>query len=168
MKKPFIELKLHQSIQNNLDNCKYTEMTPIQQHVIPELLARNNVLGLARVGSGKTLAYLIPIIQHLLSKRWSSFDGLGALIIVPTRELGIQIFAVMNQIAKGAKLSCGIVCGGHKFAEEQQLLAQMNVLIATPGRLLQHLGQYKGNIGDQLQYIIFDEVDSLLEQGFLK
>ncbi|CAL5971838.1 ATP-dependent_RNA helicase [Hexamita inflata] len=164
----FQELLLNPTIQRNLDILKFSKLTAIQSYVIPELMARNNVFGLARVGSGKTLSFLIPIIQHLSEQKWNMKDGLGALIITPTRELGMQIFQVLNQVAKNLRLSCGMICGGHKVEQERKSLDQMNILIATPGRLNQHLLEFRGTLGDNLQWLIFDEVDMILEQGFLK
>jgi ATP-dependent RNA helicase DDX10/DBP4 len=99
------------------------------------------VLGAARTGSGKTLAFVIPTLERLYRSRWGQIDGLGALIISPTRELALQIFDVMRICGKGHDFSAGLVIGGKDFQSEQELVNEMNILVATPGRLLQHMDE---------------------------
>lgn len=164
----FQQLSLPKILLRNLEKLGYVKLSPIQSYCIPELMAGHSVLGIARVGSGKTLAFLIPVLIGLIKLHWRKEDGLGALIVVPTRELGMQIFTVLNKVADGMKFTCGLICGGHPVEEERKLLKDLNILIATPGRLIQHLEEARTTIGENLKYMIFDEIDSLLEQGFLK
>ena len=121
----------------------------------------------AKTGSGKTLAFLIPLLEKLYRESWALQDGLGALIITPTRELALQIFQVLRTIGKRHNLSAGLITGGKKeFAEEQQRVVRMNVLVATPGRLLQQLEQAPGFDASSLQALVLDEADRILDMGF--
>lgn len=95
----------------------------------------------ARTGSGKTLAYLIPVVEKLYKLRWSAMDGLGALVLVPTRELGIQAFEVLRSFANFHDMSAALIIGGKDLNEEQNHIKTMNIIIATPGRLLQHMDE---------------------------
>src|SRR5690606_26293167 len=100
-------------------------------------------------------------------ERWSLQDGLGALVISPTRELALQIFQVLRAVGKRHTLSAGLITGGKKeFMEEQQRVVRMNVLVATPGRLLQHLEQTPGFDVSSLQVLVLDEADRILDMGF--
>lgn len=124
-----------------LKDCGYRQLTTIQKKALPLGLRGNDVLGAARTGSGKTLAFLIPILEHLWRREWTMWDGLGALIISPTRELALQIFQVLRKVGKNHSFSAGLVIGGSDFEEERERIGRMNILIATPGRLLQHMDQ---------------------------
>jgi len=120
----------------------------------------------SRTGSGKTLSYLIPIIERLYMKKWTVLDGLGALIILPTRELAIQVFQVFNSITEFHELSVGLIIGGKDLEYEKKNIHIMNVLICTPGRLLQHMEESVGFSADNLQIVVLDEADMILEMGF--
>ncbi|KAH0570122.1 ATP-dependent RNA helicase [Spironucleus salmonicida] len=164
----FAQLNLTENLQTELTSQKFTKLTPVQAIAIPEIITGNHVSALARVGSGKTLAYLIPILHRLTTSSWSLNDGLGALILAPTRELAMQIFTVLQKVGKHLDLSAGLLIGGHDVAEQAQSLSQMNILISTPGRLCQHLSTSYGALGDGIKFIVLDEVDQLLELGFQK
>lgn len=112
-----------------------------------------DVLGAARTGSGKTLAFLIPVLEMLYRAKWGHVDGLGALVISPTRELAVQIFEVLRTIGKFHSFSAGLVIGGKSLEDERERLSKMNILIATPGRLQQHLEQTTGFNCDNLQLL---------------
>jgi len=90
----------------------------------------------ARTGSGKTLCYLIPIIEKLYRERWTALDGLGALVLVPTRELAMQAFEVLRSFAIYHEISAGLIIGGKDVEKEKEMIRSMNILICTPGRLL--------------------------------
>ena len=164
----FTRLPLSNNTLKGLRHAKYQEMTEIQQASLPASLAKKDVLGAAKTGSGKTLAFLIPVLEILYRKYWTQFDGLGALIISPTRELACQIFEVLKKIGKFHELSAGLVIGGKSLKEEQELISRMNILIGTPGRLLQHMDQTAGFHCDNLQLLILDEADRILDMGFEK
>ncbi|KAI9275980.1 P-loop containing nucleoside triphosphate hydrolase protein [Sporodiniella umbellata] len=141
-------------------------MTEIQKKGIPLALAKKDVLGAAKTGSGKTLSFLIPILEILFRQQWNSADGLGALIISPTRELAVQIFEVLKKIGKFHSFSAGLIIGGKEFKVEQERISRMNILVSTPGRLLQHMDQSVGFDCDNLQCLVLDEADRIMDMGF--
>ncbi|KAF9238937.1 DEAD-domain-containing protein [Melanogaster broomeanus] len=145
--------------------CRYDG---IQASSIPVSLKGKDVLGAARTGSGKTLAFLIPTLEILYRRRWGPQDGLGALIISPTRELAVQIFDVLRSIGCYHAFSAGLVIGGKNLKEERERLSRMNILVATPGRLLQHMDQTFGFESDNLQVLVLDEADRILDMGFAR
>lgn len=118
--------------------------TPIQALSIPESLRGRDVMGSARTGSGKTIAFLLPMLERLYLAKWGPLDGLGAVVISPTRELAIQTFNQLRQVGQYHTFSAGLVIGGKGLKEERDRLSRMNILIATPGRLLQHLDSTVG------------------------
>ena len=159
-------------------------MTDIQAKSLPYSLKRRDVLGAAQTGSGKTLAFLIPVLELLYRSKWGPQDGLGALVISPTRELvrtpsplmtysptclqAVQIFEVLRSIGDYHPFSAGLVIGGKNLKDEKDRLNRMNILVATPGRLLQHMDQTIGFECDNLQLLVLDEADRILDMGFAK
>jgi ATP-dependent RNA helicase DDX10/DBP4 len=99
------------------------------------------LLGAAKTGSGKTLAFLIPILECLYRLKWTKFDGLGVLVISPTRELAYQTFEVLKKIGRFHDFSAGLVIGGKDLKTESKIINQTNIIICTPGRLLQHMDE---------------------------
>lgn len=115
-------------------------MTEVQAKTIPPLLEGRDVLGAAKTGSGKTVAFMIPAIELLLRKKFKPRNGTGVIIVSPTRELAIQIYGVAEELCKYHNLTHGIVIGGaNRKAESEKLVKGVNLLVATPGRLLDHL-----------------------------
>ncbi|KAG9091380.1 ATP-dependent RNA helicase dbp4 [Ceratobasidium sp. 370] len=151
-----------------LKKAFYTTMTDIQAKSLPVSLKGKDVLGAARTGSGKTLSFLVPVLEILHRRKWGPQDGLGALIISPTRELAIQIFDVLCAIGGNHSFSAGLVIGGKNLKDERDRLSRMNILVATPGRLLQHMDQTVGFECDNLQILVLDEADRILDMGFAK
>ncbi|GMG39173.1 unnamed protein product [[Candida] boidinii] len=142
-------------------------MTEVQARTIPPLLAGKDVLGAAKTGSGKTLAFLIPAIEILYSLKYKPRNGTGAIVITPTRELALQIFGVARELMANHSQTLAIVIGGaNRRAEAEKLAKGVNLLIATPGRLLDHLQNTKGFIFKNLKTLIIDEADRILEIGF--
>lgn len=143
-------------------------MTDIQSKAIALALKGSDILGAARTGSGKTLAFVIPVLENLYRTQCIGPDaGLGAMIISPTRELAIQIFDVLYKIGKhGHLFAAGLVIGGKSLQEEQHALARMNIVVCTPGRMLQHLSQTAAFNVDNLQMLVLDEADRILDMGF--
>lgn len=109
---------------------------------------------------------MIPVLEKLYRERWTEFDGLGALIISPTRELAVQIFEVLRKIGRKHAFSAGLVIGGKSLREEAERLGRMNILVCTPGRMLQHLDQTAGFDVDNLQMLVLDEADRIMDMGF--
>ncbi len=150
-----------------LAQAKLEIATDIQAAAIPHALAGRDVLGAAKTGSGKTLSFVVPVIEKLYRAHWGTEDGLAAIIITPTRELALQIFEVLRIVGKKHQLSAGLVTGGKKeFEGEQERIIKMNILVATPGRLLQHFEQTSGFDASQLLILVLDEADRILDMGF--
>ncbi|PIA16024.1 DEAD-domain-containing protein [Coemansia reversa NRRL 1564] len=166
--KLFTELPISELTLQGLERAHYAEMTEIQHKSLPYALAKRDVLGAAKTGSGKTLAFLIPILEILYRHQWTQLDGLGALVISPTRELAMQIFEVLCKIGRYHKLSAGLIIGGKQVEEEKAIMGRMNILVCTPGRLLQHMDETAGFDCDNLQVLVLDEADRILDLGFKK
>ena len=163
----FASYPLSRLTQQGLKSAKYTHPTDIQAAAIPHSLAGRDILGAAKTGSGKTLSYVVPILEKLYLERWSIDDGMAAVIVVPTRELGLQVFEVLRAVGRFHNFSAGLITGGKKeFEEEQDRVVRMNILIATPGRLLQHFEQTPGFDAANLQMLVLDEADRVLDMGF--
>ena len=162
----FSELPLSEATQNGLSASHFKTLTTIQAQAIPSALKGNDVLGAAKTGSGKTLAFLVPMLESLYRKRWTEFDGIGALILSPTRELAIQIFDVLRKVGRHHNFSAGLVIGGKSLQEEQERLGRMNILVATPGRMQQHLDQTADLDIGNLQTLVLDEADRIMDMGF--
>ncbi|KAL4503325.1 hypothetical protein ABPG72_000931 [Tetrahymena utriculariae] len=149
-----------------LEKRKFIKMTEIQRCTIPHILAGRDVLAASKTGSGKTLSYLIPLVERLYVQKWNPLDGLGALIILPTRELATQVFEVFNSFTQNHDLSVGLIIGGKNVKFEKQHMKGMNVLICTPGRLLQHMDETPDFDCTNLQMLVIDEADLILDLGF--
>lgn len=151
---------------SGLEASHFQNLTDVQARAIPLGLKGRDILGAAKTGSGKTLAFLVPVLEKLYRAQWTEYDGLGALIISPTRELAVQIFEVLRKIGRHHTFSAGLVIGGKSLREEAERLARMNILVCTPGRLLQHLDQTAGFEVDNLQILVLDEADRIMDMGF--
>ncbi|KAK8201638.1 ATP-dependent RNA helicase HAS1 [Phyllosticta capitalensis] len=163
----FAELQLNPKTNKAIEQMGFTNMTEIQRRAIPPLLAGKDVLGAAKTGSGKTLAFLIPVVEMLSALRFKPRNGVGAVVLSPTRELALQIFGVARELLEHHSQTFGIVIGGaNRRAEAEKLQKGCNLLIATPGRLLDHLQNTPGFVFKNLKTLIIDEADRLLEIGF--
>lgn len=162
----FSDLPLSDPTASGLSASHYKTLTDIQSRAISHALKGRDILGAAKTGSGKTLAFLIPVLENLYRKKWTEHDGLGALILSPTRELAIQIFEVLRKVGRFHAFSAGLVIGGKSLKEEQERLGRMNILVCTPGRMLQHLDQTADLDVYNLQMLVLDEADRILDMGF--
>ena len=162
----FDSLPLSWKTKEGLRLCKFVEPTEIQRSSIPLALLGNDILGAAITGSGKTLAFLIPLLELLWRQKWSQLDGLGALIISPTRELAYQTFEVLKKVGSKHDLSAGLVIGGKNIQQEQDHIQHTNIVICTPGRLLQHMDETPNFECSNLQVLVLDEADRILDLGF--
>jgi ATP-dependent RNA helicase DDX10/DBP4 len=164
----FSELPLSEFTKEGLKAAHYVEMTDVQAKAIPLALKGNDILGAAKTGSGKTLAFVIPVLENLYRRQFIGPDaGLGAMIVSPTRELALQIFEVLRKIGKqGHMFSAGLIIGGKSLQEEQRALTRMNIVVCTPGRMLQHLSQTATFNVDNLQMLVLDEADRIMDMGF--
>ncbi|KAF7717614.1 DEAD box ATP-dependent RNA helicase, has1 subfamily [Penicillium ucsense] len=165
--KKFSELNLSEKTMKGISDMGFETMTEIQQRTIPPLLAGRDVLGAAKTGSGKTLSFLIPAVEMLSALRFKPRNGTGVLVVSPTRELALQIFGVARELMAHHSQTYGIVIGGaNRRAEAEKLVKGVNLLIATPGRLLDHLQNTQGFIFKNLKTLVIDEADRILEVGF--
>ncbi|KAN0072187.1 P-loop containing nucleoside triphosphate hydrolase protein [Elaphomyces granulatus] len=163
----FSELNLSGQTMRAIEGMGFETITEIQQRAIPPLLAGRDVLGAAKTGSGKTLAFLIPVVEMLSSLRFKARNGTGVIIISPTRELALQIFCVARELMAHHSQTYGVVIGGaNRRAEAEKLSKGVNLLIATPGRLLDHLQNTKGFVFKNIKALVIDEADRILEVGF--
>ena len=146
----------------------FARMTEVQARCIPALLTGRDLLGAARTGSGKTLAFLVPCVELLHAAHWAPRNGTGCLVLSPTRELALQTYGVTRQLLEGRHSQThGLVIGGaNRRAEVEKLLKGVSILVATPGRLLDHLQNTKGFSYSHLKVLVVDEADRMLEQGF--
>lgn len=159
--------KICEPTLKGIEDMGFKMMTEIQAQTIPHLLEGRDLVGAAKTGSGKTLAFLIPALEILHKLRFLPRNGTGVIVISPTRELAMQTFGVVRELMKHHYHTFGLLCGGTNRKTEQSKLAQgVNLLVCTPGRLLDHLQQNKDFVHKNLQCLIIDEADRLLDIGF--
>jgi ATP-dependent RNA helicase RhlE len=161
---PFKALGLHPPLVQATREMRYAEPTPIQAEAIPLILKGRDVIGTAQTGTGKTAAFLLPILNRLMDLPHGTTQ---ALVITPTRELAQQIEGVCIGLAYHTTLRVGLLVGGMAMGpQEKALRAGVEVVIATPGRLLDHMRQGQARF-DQLHTLVLDEADRMLDMGFL-
>jgi ATP-dependent RNA helicase RhlE len=164
--KTFSDLSLSALLKSNVARQNFTELTPVQALAIEPALAGRDLVATAETGTGKTLAFVLPVIQTL-AKEPASASGIRALILSPTRELAIQIGETFDKMAVGSGIRAAIVVGG--LSESAQLNAirrGAQVAIATPGRLYDFLSRALVNLGG-IRILVLDEADRMLDMGFL-
>ncbi|KAJ3063055.1 ATP-dependent RNA helicase [Podochytrium sp. JEL0797] len=163
----FASLDVTENTAKAIKEMGFTTMTEVQARSIPPAMTGRDILGAAKTGSGKTLAFVIPAIELLCRLKFKPRNGTGVLIISPTRELALQIFGVAKELLKHHHQTFGIVMGGaNRKSEADRLVKGVNLLVATPGRLLDHLQNTKGFIFKNLKILTIDEADRILEAGF--
>ena len=165
----FDELLITDETLAGLASAGFTTMTRIQRETLPVTLEGQDVIACAKTGSGKTLAFLIPVLDTLVNESWHTSDGLGAVILTPTRELATQIFDMLRAVGtEHGTITAGIITGGLSVADERKMIAQVSIIVATPGRLRQHLDESATLSVDNLRVLVLDEADRLLDAGFAK
>mmetsp|Transcript_53076 Transcript_53076/g.128805 ORF Transcript_53076/g.128805 Transcript_53076/m.128805 type:complete len:607 (-) Transcript_53076:56-1876(-) len=164
----FGSLPLTDATQKSLKDMGYDKMTKVQAKSIPPLLTGKDLIGSAATGSGKTLAFLVPIVELLRKAKFHTRNGTGAMILSPTRELAMQIYGVCKELlGDTSTLTYGLVMGGaNRKTEAERLRKGVNIVIATPGRLLDHLRNSPGFVTRNLLCFCMDEADRILEIGF--
>jgi ATP-dependent RNA helicase RhlE len=147
----------------------YTKPTPIQAQAIPALMAGRDLIGIAQTGTGKTAAFALPILNHLLSHpRAAPRNGARVLVLSPTRELASQIAQSFRDLSAGLPFSIAVVFGGVPHGAQIKALAKgLDVLVATPGRLVDHMDARVAQLRDT-EFFVLDEVDQMLDLGFVK
>ncbi|XP_011871812.1 PREDICTED: ATP-dependent RNA helicase DDX18-like isoform X3 [Vollenhovia emeryi] len=145
----------------------FTNMTEIQAKAIPPLLEGRDLVGAAKTGSGKTLAFLIPAVELIYKLKFMPRNGTGCIIMSPTRELAMQTFGVLKELMKYHYHTYGLLMGGaSRQTEAQKLEKGINIIVATPGRLLDHLQNTPDFLYKNLQCLIIDEADRILDIGY--
>jgi ATP-dependent RNA helicase RhlE len=161
---PFGSLKLHPSLIQGVKELGFARPTPIQSDAIPAAVEGRDVLACAMTGSGKTAAFLLPILHHLLARPRGTTR---ALILTPTRELAAQILEELNSLALHTPITAAAVFGGVGAGpQEHAFRSGVDVIVATPGRLLDHLRQPYAKL-DRIEHLVLDEADRMLDMGFL-
>jgi ATP-dependent RNA helicase RhlE len=164
----FATLGLSPHLQNTLEEAGYATPTPIQTEVIPLVLRGRDILAAAQTGTGKTAAFALPIIQQLNNTSESGQGKARALVIVPTRELASQVAEAIAGYASGLELSVIAVFGGANITPQAKALAKgVDILVATPGRLLELNKQGHAPLS-KIAYLVFDEADTIFDMGFIK
>lgn len=165
----FEDLKVIKPILQALEAEGYTTPTPIQQRAIPEVLAGKDLLGCAQTGTGKTAAFAIPILQLLQERleRRTGKPSIKSLILTPTRELAIQIGESFETYGKNTNINCKVIFGGvSQHSQVEALRRGIDVLVATPGRLLDLIDQRFVDLS-RIELFVLDEADRMLDMGFI-
>lgn len=161
---PFKALGLHPQLVQATREMGYTEPTPIQAEAIPPILAGRDLIATAQTGTGKTAAFLLPILHQILHK---PRGATSALVVTPTRELAQQIDSVCTGLAYHTNLRVGLMVGGASMGPQEKALRHgVELLVATPGRLLDHMRMQQARF-DRLSTLVLDEADRMLDMGFL-
>ena len=158
----FQELELQPTLQQSIDKVEFTELTTIQEKCIPLILQGKDVVGQAETGSGKTLAFSLPLLH-----RMDTADGLQTLVLTPTRELCLQVTKVFKEFGKHLHIKITSIYGGVNITPQIKNIKNAHVVVATPGRLLDHIR--RGTIDLRtIRFFILDETDKMLEMGFIE
>ncbi|VAV89798.1 ATP-dependent RNA helicase RhlE, partial [hydrothermal vent metagenome] len=165
----FVELGLREAVLRAVEEGGYENMTPIQTQAIPNVLEGKDLIAVAQTGTGKTAAFSLPIIQMLLKGEGRRQAKVArSLILAPTRELAVQIAENIRAYAKYVHLRIALVYGGASSKPQiKSMMPGVDILIATPGRLLDLTNQRHIDLG-QVEYLVLDEADRMLDMGFIR
>ena len=162
----FTQFALNTQLLGALDGLQIEKPTEIQAATLPPALEGKDLLVSAATGSGKTLAYLLPLANRLLQPADVAKRGSRALILVPTRELALQVFKLCERLCKSTGLRCVLIMGGQETNYQAALLRrEPDIIVATPGRLLEHLRTGAAQL-DDIEFVVIDEADRMLDMGF--
>lgn len=164
----FNEFGFDERLMDGIDSMGYQTATPVQEQVIPPIIEGRDIIAFAQTGTGKTAAFLLPVIHKLLTQSHDAHQ-INAMVIVPTRELAVQIAQALEAIAYFTSISSIAVYGGNDgtlfSAEKKALSTGADIVICTPGRMIAHLNMGYVKL-DGLRYLILDEADRMLDMGF--
>ncbi|WP_028468725.1 DEAD/DEAH box helicase [Neptunomonas japonica] len=164
---PFLNLGLCKPIVQAIEELGYTAPTPIQKQAIPIILSGKDLIATAQTGTGKTAAFVLPILEAFNKERTLRGKRIRALILTPTRELAVQVAANVEQYSKHLNLSSLAVYGGvDSEVQKQRLIEGIDILVATPGRLLD-LSHQRALHFDELEVLVLDEADRMVDMGFV-
>ena len=156
----FNEFNLKENLQNSIDSAGFNEPSPIQAQAIPVVLKGSDMVGQAHTGTGKTAAFGLPILEQL------KCDGsVEAVVIVPTRELAMQVSDELFRFGKFLDINTATVYGGQSYSRQLKHIANASIIVATPGRFLDLLRDKKISISPS--HVVLDEADEMLDMGFL-
>ncbi|XP_030654457.1 probable ATP-dependent RNA helicase DDX4 isoform X4 [Nomascus leucogenys] len=167
----FEEADLCQTLNNNIAKAGYTKLTPVQKYSIPIILAGRDLMACAQTGSGKTAAFLLPILAHMMrdgitASRFKELQEPECIIVAPTRELVNQIYLEARKFSFGTCVRAVVIYGGTQLGHSiRQIVQGCNILCATPGRLMDIIGKEKIGL-KQIKYLVLDEADRMLDMGF--
>ncbi|MBU2113522.1 MAG: DEAD/DEAH box helicase, partial [Gammaproteobacteria bacterium] len=163
----FTDLSLDPRLLRSVQHLGFVKPTEIQQEAIPAVMVGRDLIVSSQTGSGKTLAYLLPMMQRLLKSRPLSKRDARALILAPTRELAKQVYAQLRLFVSNTPLTSALIVGGENFNDQEKLLKrQPDIIVATPGRFVDHL-EHKSVFINGLEVLILDEADRMLDLGFM-
>ncbi|MDF1684766.1 MAG: DEAD/DEAH box helicase [Legionellaceae bacterium] len=164
----FKDFKLSKPLLDAVKELGYTTPSPIQTKAIPKILAGSDIMAAAQTGTGKTAGFALPILENLSKGKWASANQIRALILTPTRELAAQVGESFKKYGKNLKLNSNVVFGGVKINPQMmKLRGGMDVLVATPGRLIDLYNQNAIKF-DRLEVLVLDEADRMLDMGFIR
>ncbi len=164
----FRDFGLADSLLQGLTRQNYLHPTEIQARAIPAALEGRDVLASAQTGTGKTAAFALPVLQRLQTPSQRRGNGPRALVLTPTRELAAQVEKVIRQLGAATRLRMGVIVGGVSMGPQERLLrAPLDVLVATPGRLIDHMEQGRLDFS-RLEIFVLDEADRMLDMGFIR
>ncbi|XP_045349480.1 probable ATP-dependent RNA helicase DDX4 isoform X6 [Leopardus geoffroyi] len=167
----FEEANLCQTLNNNIAKAGYTKLTPVQKYSIPIILAGRDLMACAQTGSGKTAAFLLPILAHMMrdgitASRFKDLQEPECIIVAPTRELITQIYLEARKFSFGTCVRAVVIYGGTQLGHSiRQIVQGCNILCATPGRLMDIIGKEKIGLR-QVRHLVLDEADRMLDMGF--
>ncbi|KAM4852530.1 LOW QUALITY PROTEIN: ATP-dependent RNA helicase DDX18-like, partial [Thomomys bottae] len=162
-----LSLLVNENTLKAIKEMGFVHMTEIQHKSIKPLLEGRGLLAAVKTGSGKTLAFLIPAIELIVKLKFMPRNGTGVLILLPSQELAMQTFGVLKELMTHHVHTYGLIMGGsNRSAEAQKLCSGINVIVATPGRLLDHIQNTPGFMYKNLQCLVIDETDRILDVGF--
>ena len=160
----FKQFDLHRHILQACSKQGFEKATPIQQKAIPEIIAGKDLMACAQTGTGKTGAFTLPLLHKLLHDTNNVQKGPKVVILSPTRELAEQILVSVRDFTKGTQLKTGMVVGGVGYGPQIKMLSKpLDVLVATPGRLIDHMGENRVDLS-KVQTFVLDEADRMLDQ----
>ncbi|MDP2560320.1 DEAD/DEAH box helicase [Psychrobium sp. 1_MG-2023] len=162
----FSSFGLDKRLTSSLEHLGFDQATPIQSEAIPVAMSGKDILASSQTGSGKTIAFLLPIMQRLLRQKAFSKRDPRALILAPTRELAAQVFQDFKKLAAGTRLNATLIVGGESFNDQAKVLRkEPDIIIATPGRIADHL-EHRHIALNALEVLVLDEADRMLDLGF--
>jgi len=166
---PLKKIGLSVAVRASVKKMGVKEPYPIQKEAIPKLLKRKDLLGLAPTGSGKTLAYVLPMVEQLLTKKLVRDRNIDQLVLVPTRELAGQVGEVFQEVLKGLESEIKVlpIFGGVSINSQMRKLQNTNIVVATPGRLLDLVSKNALSLS-RVSFLVLDEADQVLSFGFKK